>query len=200
MEDKPLREQNSGQILALLGKKSRGPLAKMRRNLTGELILMLVTYTPATLYYLFELDGKLSEIAWLLLLMMVFFAGYYYRKNKLLKKMLCVHCTVKSNLEQQVRTLQKYVRFYLVAGTLLIPVMIILCLAIVYRKLSLPPGSSIFFRMGGASWWKNIPGWVAVLGLLTIGVYFVNSWYVNKLYGRHIKKLQQLLKEMVSNE
>jgi hypothetical protein len=31
---------------------------------------------------------------------------------------------------------------------------------------------------------------------LTIGVYFLNVWYVGRLYGQHIRKLQDLLREM----
>jgi hypothetical protein len=31
---------------------------------------------------------------------------------------------------------------------------------------------------------------------LTIGVYYANAWYINRLYGQHIKKLQELLQEM----
>src|SRR5450631_3632415 len=127
MEHTPDREQNAAQIIALLGKRSRGPVSSMRRSLAGELILMLVTYVPATGYYLFEFGGRLSEIAWLLFLLMAFFGGYYYRKNKLLKEMQCLTCQVRSNLERQVKMLQKYTRFYTVAGTLLIPVTAIGC-------------------------------------------------------------------------
>ena len=32
--------------------------------------------------------------------------------------------------------------------------------------------------------------------ILTIQLYYLNKWYVNKLYGQHVKKLKDILKEM----
>jgi len=40
MEHVPAREPNSAQILALLGKKSRSPITKMRKNLIGEVFFV----------------------------------------------------------------------------------------------------------------------------------------------------------------
>ena len=37
----------------------------------------------------------------------------------------------------------------------------------------------------------------AIIGVaLTVGIYFLNRWYVNKLYGQHIQKLKELLLQM----
>ena len=47
-----------------------------------------------------------------------------------------------------------------------------------------------------APWWTNSIYWLLLLAPLTIAVYYLNAWYINKLYGRHIKKLQELLREM----
>ena len=197
LEGKPAGGQSSEQeIIALLHKRSTGPVAKMRRNLLKELILIIATYIPTILLYLFDFEGKLSGIAWLFVLLLILFAGYFYRKNRLLKEMQCVSCRVRSNLERQVATLKKYTRFYTLAGTLMIPVMTIFCYLIIRWKFPLPPGSALFYRMGGTPWWQNPLLWMSVLAPLTIGIYYFNVWYVNKLYGRHIQKLQELLREM----
>lgn len=184
------------EIIALLHKRSKGPVAKMRRNLLGELILVLVTYIPAILFYLLDFEGRLSGIASLLGLLMALLAAYYYRKNRLLKQMQCVSCQVRSNLKLQVSTLKKYTRFYIVSGTLMIPVMIILSYGIIRWKYPPPPGADLFYRISGMTWWQSPLFWISLLAPLTIGIYYVNVWYVNKLYGRHIKKLQELLEEM----
>ncbi|HMH24336.1 MAG TPA: hypothetical protein VK563_21290 [Puia sp.] len=196
MEHAPAQEQNSAQILALLGKRSRGPITKMRRNLIGEMILMLVTYIPAMGYYLFEKDGRLPEIAWLLVLLMTVFAGYYYRKNKLLKEMQCLSCQVRSNLQRQVKMLQKYVRFYTIAGTLLVPVVAILSFLLIRWRLPQPVGSVFFSMAPDSPWWRTLSAGLIVLGPVTAGIYYINAWWVNSMYGRHIGKLQQLLEEM----
>jgi hypothetical protein len=179
-------------LLALLQKKSRGYVARMQRNLLGEAILLLVAYIPGILCYVVEFEGRLSAISWLFVLLALLFEGYYYRKYRLLKKMQCVSCEVRSNLARQVNTLKKYTRFYLLVGTALIPVSFLISFVIIRWKLPLVVGAF----GGGGPWWANPIFWFIGMAPLTIGIYYVNAWYVNKLYGRHIKKLQELLREM----
>jgi hypothetical protein len=188
IEMRPALAKEKERIMAILGKRSRGPVAKMRRNLFGELILVIATYIPGILYYFFGFGGRLSEIAWLLLVLMLFFSGYYYRKDRLLKEMQCVSCQVRSNLEQQVRTLRTYVRFYTLLGTIMVPVMAILSITVIYWKFPSSPG------------WKSLLPWGVVLLPVTIGSYYLNTWYVNRVYGRHIGKLNDLLEEMNEGE
>jgi len=196
LEATPAREASREQILALMQKRSAGPLAKMRRNLFGECILMVITYTPAILLYFLEFRGRLSGIGWLFILILLLFLGYFYRKNRLLREMQCMGCRVRSNLEKQIRTLTKYTRFYIMTGTLIIPVMTVLSYAIIRWKFPPAPGAALFYRLSGTPWWQNPLFWIAPLAVITVGIYYANAWYVGKLYGRHIKKLQELLQEM----
>jgi hypothetical protein len=109
--------------------------------------------------------------------------------------MQCFTCQVRSNLSRQVKTLQKYTRFYLLAGTGVIPVTFFLAYAIISWKLP-SAGSALYYRLHPMPWWANPISWMILLIPVTIYSYFANAWYVNKLYGRHIKKLQDLLREM----
>jgi hypothetical protein len=188
----PAREE----VLALLQKKSRGPVARMRRNLVKELIVVTVAYPPTILFYWIGFGGQLSAIGWLMLGLMVFFGAYFYRKNKLLAQMQCVQCEVRSNLERQVRVLKKYVRFYLLAGTLVLPLMAVIAYFIIRWKLPPTPGSELVYRLEHPHWWAHPLFWLLLLAPFTLASYYLNVWYVNKLYGRHIKKLQELLREM----
>ena len=194
LETPPAQTPGWQDLAALLEKRSRGPVARMRRNLVAETILMFVTYTPAVLCYLLAFDGRLSAISWLFALLAAAFFGYYYRKYRLLKEMECVTCQVKSNLARQVKTLKKYVRFYLLAGTAMIPVSYLLSYAIIRWKR--PAGRSLYLRLHPIPWWGNPVFWLILIVPLTIGIYYANAWYINRLYGRHIKKLQELLHEM----
>jgi len=196
LEAQPTPETDGEQILALLQKKSRGPVARMRRNLIRELLLITVTYIPVILFYLVEFEGRLSAISGLLFLLGLFFCGYYYRKMMLLKKMQCVSCMVRSNLARHVETLKKYTRFYLLAGTLIIPFTAIYVYAILRWKLPHASGLQLYHRLSPAPWWTNSIYWLLLLAPLTIAIYYINAWYINRLYGRHIKKLQELLREM----
>jgi hypothetical protein len=194
-ETPPAPEPDRSAMLALLEQRSRGPVARMRRNLVGEGILLLITYIPGILCYILEFEGRLSAMSWLLGLLALAFGAYYYRKYRLLSQMQCVTCQVRSNLSRQVKTLKKYTRFYLLAGTGVIPVTFFLAYAIIRWKLP-SAGSALYFRLHPMPWWANPIYWMILLVPVTIGSYFANAWYVNKLYGRHIKKLQDLLREM----
>jgi hypothetical protein len=195
LEAPAARQPGRAEVLALLQKRSKGPVSRMRRNLVGEMVLVFATYTPAILFYWIDFDGRLSVIGWLLLLLMAFYGGYFYRKNRLLHEMQCVHCEVRSNLQLQVKVLKRYICFYLLAGTLLLPVMAILAYLIVHWQLPSGPGSELF-RLEHPDWWARPVFWLLMLLPLTGICYYFNTWYVNRLYGRHIKKLQELLQEM----
>jgi hypothetical protein len=173
------------QILSMLQKKSQRPIAKMKRNLFWELVAVIVIYSATIAYYFIGKDGRYWEVGALLLLIGLLFVVYYYRKNKLLKQMECVACEVKSNLQQQVSVLEKYVRFYFVAGTLLTPIGYIAAgLLVLYKSPGVKMGPDFLTVFIGSG---------LVLAIL---VYFLNVWYVNKLYGQHVKKLKDLLGQM----
>ena len=195
LETPPAPEPDRNAMLALLEQRSRGPVARMRRNLAAEGILLLITYIPCILCYILEFEGRLSAMSWLFGLLAVAFGAYYYRKYRLLSQMQCVTCQVRSNLSRQVKTLKKYTRFYLLAGTGVIPVTFFLAYAIIRWKLP-SAGSALYYRLHPMPWWANPIYWMILLVPVTIASYFSNAWYVNKLYGRHIKKLQDLLREM----
>jgi hypothetical protein len=196
LEAPPAREPDHEALLALLEKRSRGPVARMLRNLVGEGILLLVTYIPAILCYWLEFDGRLSAISWLFALVALVFIAYYSRKYRLLKEMQgMTSSSIRSSLALQVETLKKYTRFYLRAGTAVIPVSYLLSYVIIRWKLP-DAGSALYHRLHPIPWWSSPVLWLALLAPITIGIYFINAWYINKLYGRHIKKLQELLQEM----
>lgn len=196
LESRAVAEKSQEEIRALLSRRSKGPVAKMRRNLAGEMVLLLVTYTPAILFYFLGFEGRLSVIGWLFILLMASLIIYFYLKNRLLKAMQCTEHSLLSSLRQQVDTLKKYTRFYIWAGTIMIPVMTILTWLIIRWKYPPIPGADLFYRLSGLPWWQHPLTWLTLLIPVTIGIYFGNVWYVGRLYGQHIRKLQELLREM----
>ncbi len=173
------------QILSMLHKKSQRPIAKMKRNLFRELMAIIVLYTASIIYYVTADKGKFWEIGLMLLLVGIVFLFYYYRKNKLLNAMECVACEVKSNLQLQVSTLEKYVRFYFILGIILTPLAYFTA------------GFIVLYKSPGITMSTNFYMWFFGSGIvITILLYFLNIWYVNKLYGQHVKKLKELLKQM----
>ena len=76
----------------------------------------------------------MSEVSWFMLFIGLLFVLYYQRKNKLLNEMECLSCQVKSNLQTQTTTLEKYIRFYLLGGTALAPVSLVFFSWLFYVK------------------------------------------------------------------
>jgi hypothetical protein len=185
-EQDPLPEVQP-DLQQLLQKKSRGPIARMRRNVMIEGIVMVLCYIPTIILYLAWFDGRLWFISLMMSVILVFYWVYYLRKDRLLKKMQCVTCEVRSNLTRQVDILGKYLRFYLWTTTLVIVISwFVAYLAIRYS-----------LHLKGIP----IPQWLEPLLIVlvipcSIGLHFLNKRYFNKLYGRDAQKLRDLLREM----
>jgi hypothetical protein len=187
--------KGSEQVLPMLSRRSNNPIARMKRNLLSELISIIVLYGFTIIYYALAFRGRMSEVSWFMIAIALFFFVYYYRKNKLLNEMECVSCKVKSNLQRQVNMLEKYIRFYLLAGTALIPLTILFFSIILYLKSPVLP-STVFFPGKGYPVWETCITWIVVILISTLLAFYLNKWYVRKLYGKHIQKLKELLAEM----
>ncbi|HEV2354177.1 MAG TPA: hypothetical protein VGR89_08035 [Puia sp.] len=195
LEVPPAEGKDRRELLALLQKRSRGPVASMTRNLIGEAIAMVIAYVPAIVGFLLAFKGRLAAISWLFLVVLAVFFAYYYRKYRLLRDMQCPACRVRSNLSRQVARLKKYTGFYLLAGTITIPVTYLITYLIMRWRPG-PAGPPYLHRLHSVPYWASPGFFLLLLVPLTIGMYYANAWYIHKLYGRHIKKLQDLLFEM----
>lgn len=186
----PGDEWEQADLLAMLEKRSRGPIHRMRRNLRVETIMLIATYIPTILLYIFLFQGTLWAISVIMAVILVIFLVYFYLKNRLLKKMQCVTCEVRSNLARQVEVLGKYIRFYYWSATLSLVIgWVIAYEVIIYAKHEVHP--HLVFN-----WWFQPAFLLALLIPFGVGGYFLNRRRANKLYGRHIKKLKELLQEM----
>jgi len=185
-EQEPLQDLQP-DMQQLLQKKSRGHIARMRRNVRIEALVMLLSYIPCIILYLVWFDGRLWYLSLMMSLILVVYWIYFLKKDRLLKKMQCVTCEVRSNLMRQVRILDKYLRFYLWTTTLVITISwFVAYMAIRYS-----------LHLKGIP----IPQWLEPLLIVlvipgSIGLHYLNKRYFNKLYGREAQKLRDLLREM----
>ena len=173
-------------ILSMLGKKSQRPIARMKRNLFWELLAVVILYVLAISFFVMDQGGRYWENALLLFLIGIVFLIYYYYKNRLLKQMECVSCEVRSNLEMQVSTLEKFIKFYFCAGVAITPIAYYVSGFVVLYKSAIglnAPANLLYVFLGTGV-------------LITIASYFINKWYVKKLYGQHVAKLKELLGQM----
>ena len=189
LDDKKTPVGSNEEILSMLQKKSQRPLARMKRNLLAELIAVIVLYSASTVYYLMAWGGRYWELSLMFVLAGAFCVFYYYRKYKLLNSMECVACEVKSNLQRQLTTLEKYVRLYFITGVVLTPIAYFFA------------GFIIFAKTPGGAFNSKVFLIFSIVGVvISILFYYMNKWYVNKLYGQHVQKLKDVLKEMEATE
>ena len=196
--DKSGPPPGNAEIIDMLGKSSKSPIAKMMNNVLKEAIWIIIVFGGVAVYYFIAFKGMFNSVAWLYIITAGLCVFYYYRKWKLLHEMQCVACRVKSNLQQQVQTLENYVRFYLLAGTALVPLLFAFLGFLFYYKFPTGSFSFIFppmYKSSGAALiaWGT---WVLSLSVTTIFTYFGNRWFINRLYGRHILQLKRILDQM----
>ena len=192
--------QVSKEVQPLLSKKSNTPIAKMKRHLNMELLAVVVLYGFIIIYFMAILGSRYFSISVLYFIIGSLFCVYYYKKFKLLKEMECMACEVKSNLSKQVDTLEKYIRFYLWAGTAIVPIVLIFFYWFEYTNF--PPEKEHFFILPSDtnSITKSIGSLLKWVIPTTVLFYFINKWYVRKLYGRHVDSLKQMLAQMEDDQ
>ena len=189
-------EKAPENLEALLGKKSKSPIARMKRNLFWELGIVVVSYGLSIIFFFTAWKGRFSSVSWLYLFIGIFFIVYYIRKYQLLKNMECMACQVRSNLDKQVRLLEKYIHFYLVTGTAIMPVLMIF--SYWFLQTQLPNVDREVFKLASENIpvFKSLMYWVSITLILTVLFYYVNKYYVKKLYGKHIDTLKDMLEQM----
>ncbi len=203
--EKDTQADSDAQILSMLQKRSQSPIAKMKRNLFWELVAMIVCYSLAIWYYYTAWQGRYWEVALLLFIVGLYALFYYVRKNKLLNDMQCVACEVRSNLKRQLATLEKYVQFYFVSSVILTPVAFFVAGLIVFFKTPSTAGDPgtvssqittavpVFTQVVNHRFFISF---IVIGVMVTIGVYFLSRWAINRLYGQHISKLKELVQQM----
>ena len=186
----------AAQLQSLLDKKSKSPVAKMKRNLKVELWYVIITYGAMILFYFLAFKGRMSAVSWFMLFIGLLFVIYFQRKNKLLTEMECLSCEVKSNLQKQTITLEKYIRIYLIGGTVLAPISLLFFGWFFYARARTNVDDTIFYPGEHNPMWKAVLAWVILTTVVTFIFYLLNKWYVQKLYGKHVEKLKEVLSEM----
>jgi len=194
--DKSGETTGPDKIAAMLSRRSHNPIEKMRRNLRMELLIMIVMVGGVAIYYFIAFKSEYSIIGWAYALLLVLFGYYFFRKNRLLREMQCSSCRIKSNLELQLRMLERYVRFYLLSGTAIVPILFIFLGIVLYHKKPALISKTILYPSSTNPVWKFLLAWLILLIVSTAIIWVLNRGYVNKLYGRHIEKLKQLVLQL----
>jgi Ca2+/Na+ antiporter len=182
----PINEKELNQIL---NKRSRRPIAIIKRNLKLEMAFGILFYC----FFIWIVSNQAVSIILYFDIILLVVAGilysiYVFYKNQLLNKMECMSCEVKSNLNLQLGFLEKLVKLYfkVVLLTYLI--------------------AGAIGYITSESETDSIPHYLEIMIFITIGAvlflinYYFSRWYLFTLYGKHIQKLKNILYEMDESE
>lgn len=182
----PINEEELNQIL---NKRSRRPIAIIKRNLKLEVAFGILSYC----FFIWIVSNQAVSIILyfdviLLVVAGILYSIYVFYKNKLLNKMECMSCEVKSNLNLQLGFLEKLVKLYFKVGNIFVLLTYLIAGAIGYAT---SEDNTV-----------SIPHYLEVLIFIFIGAvlfiinYYFSRWYLFTLYGKHIQKLKNILYEM----
>ena len=182
----PINEQRLSKIL---NQRSRRPIALIKRNLKLEILFLILSYGFIIWLISNQVDSnRLYFDIILLILAGMLFCIYAFYKYKILNKMECMACEVKSNLILQLNSLEKLVKLYFNVGNIGVVFVYLFAGAISYLDAE---GDAVQFPYA----LELIIFLFIGLILATINYYF-SRWYIFNLYGKHIQKLKNILYEM----
>jgi hypothetical protein len=180
---------NEEGLSKILNQSSRRPIALIKRNLKLEVLFVILFYGFVIWLISNQVDSNLLYFDILLLILVgMLFCIYAFYKYKLLNKMECVACEVKSNLNLQLNSLEKLVKLYFKVGNIGVVFVYLIAGAISFLeakddKVQFPHALEIIIFLS--------------IGLIIAIInYYISRWYIFNLYGKHIQKLKNILYEM----
>jgi len=175
-------------IMELIQHKSYGPLAALKKAFRKQIVLMAIIPAYFIIFNVDDVHALLNNvILWSYIafcLGVIIFSYYNYR---IVNKMEGMDHMVKMNLEQQVDLLERRMKWKKTALIFALIFFILLIEIVPYFQ---------HYRM--LDKWHSLPvaiRYLAYAGLFVLQ-YFANTWVNERRYGRHLKYLKELAKEM----
>jgi hypothetical protein len=189
-ESEGFKPKDATELANMLKGKSSSIIMRLKRNVWFELIFTFVGAVGLLSYALTLPGGYLKWTSITILVLFAIYSLYYLKKLRLLNRFDAAHDDIKANLERLVYDLRGYLKFYKRSYSVLYPVFFLLGLLFV----ALEHGASRFFNIVTRPdvYLVLIPGTALYFILST----WLTSWYLKKLFGNHLEKLEALSREL----
>jgi len=178
------------EIASMLNRRSNSIISKLKRSVWFELIFTIVCGMGLGIYALTLEHGALMWTIISLIILFVSYLIYYIKKIVLLNQFDPSSENLKNSLENLLEKLTTYLNFYKKSYAVLYPVYF--CLGLLFGALE--RGMDDFLHH--ISQPKTILILIALAGLFFLCTIWITNWYLKKLYGNHLDKLKELLKEL----
>jgi hypothetical protein len=186
--DPPL---SSTQVDQLLTQRSEGLVEKMRRNARYETVFTVAVALATPVCYALTDNPFYKVQAVFMLLLALGMLGYYIRKLGMLRQMTRTDGDVRGNLQQLCAGLRNMLRFIyrltLATGPL---TLLLLYGFFVGKELARPAEvrADLLLKTGAEM--------LAFGVLLHWGLVYLTRWYLARLYGQHLDRLESYLHEL----
>jgi len=185
-------------IIRERGRAAEESVRKMKRNVLLEAIFLVLVYGGAISRIQEPTMNK--PLGVMFALAMVLFIIYYAKKYLLLKSMDIIngHEDMYHFLAKKLALLKNYIRFYWIFSFVfaLLAFAYIILLEWIYQR------PRFYIVMGHTlhpgQEWIILLCWLLLIALLLLPTYVISMWFMNRNYGRHIRELESILKEMGS--
>jgi Ca2+/Na+ antiporter len=190
-KDQPAFEaKDAAQIADMLKKKSNSIASRLKRSVWFELTVTLVATVLMFLYVLTLPGGYVQYFFSFAIVVFVAYLVYYVKKLSVINKFQHGDGNLKETIEKLVATLTVYLKFYRRSYSLLYPISFVVGLGLG----AVQRGFDNFFQaLLQPRVFLPILG---VLGLFIFAATWFTTWYLKKLYGNHVEKLKEILKDL----
>lgn len=178
------------ELAVMLRRNSSSIITRLKRNVWLEVIFTFLGGLGLLAYAMTLPNGSLKWTSVSILLLFCVYLIYYFKKLRLLNRFIHENDNLKVNLQRLIANLKGYLKFYKRSYAILYPVYFILGLLFA----AVEQGSSGFLN-------KIARPEIFITLFLGAIAFFVCSnwltgWYLEKLYGNHLKKLEAILGEL----
>ncbi|MDB5268273.1 MAG: hypothetical protein JWP58_1313 [Hymenobacter sp.] len=180
------------ELGGILSRNAGGLVEKMRRNTWYEVVLTLLI-TAGVPFYAWYVWGDALQLllAATMLVMTVILLVNYYQQLQLLRRMEQPDMQVRTHLGALCAGLRQRLRFYYRLTLATAPLMLLALFGFHVGK---------EFAHPGAFHWKFIlllAAAYAIFGAIAqVGIMHLTRWYLQRLYGQHLDRLEASLHEL----
>ena len=182
--------KDEAELALMLKGNSKSIVGKLKRSVWLELIFTFIAGAVFLIYALTLEPGALKWTSISFIILFVAYSFYYIKKLYLLNRFNPGEGNLKTNIDNLIKSMNGYLRFYKRSYTILYPTYTILGLLFG----AMEQGYDRFIRS------ISQPSGIVTLIFLVIFFFFcstwLTNWYLKKLYGNHIDKLNSLAREL----
>jgi hypothetical protein len=186
------KPKDETELAAMLKVRSRSIVARLKRNVWLELVFTFLGAFALLSYALTLPEGSLKWTSISIPVLFAIYSLYYVKKLRLLNRFESANDNLKANLRRLTLDLKGYLKFYRRSYSFLYPGYFFLLLLFT----AIEHGAAGFVD-------KMARPEILITLLLGAGLFFIIStwlttWYLKKLFGNHLEKLEGLLRELES--